>query len=149
MKNKIAIIPILLLVLISACDKKSKKQYSNWNVNGENFSTNDVEATIGKAVTALDAKDLKNRFNLVFNIGFELPTSGTFDLNTFAPGQQLCGLGFYFHGKFYYHTPNKVGKLYASEVDGKARYTLPPSWFVYYDSIATDSVLISAELNEP
>lgn len=147
--NKKLVIALLFTLAFTACSKKGKNQYSTWNVNGENFSSNEVIATIGKVQSALSTNDFNNRFVLAFSIVGGLPTSGTFELNTITPGVQECGINFYVHGKFYYHTTSKLGKLFASEEKGKAKYTLPPSWFVSYENPTTDSVLISGEFKEP
>lgn len=148
-KNKLIVLPLVALVALHmfGCDKKDKKPFSSWTVNEEKFSTNEVTATIGKAQSGLSSSDASNRFLLAFSIA-ELPRSGTFDLNTAVPGQ-VCAINFYYHNKFYYTSPSQVGKIYAAEVNGKARYTLPVTWFVSYENPAVDSIQISGEFNEP
>ncbi len=147
MNKNISLVCLIICFSFWACKKETR--YSTWQVNNETFSYNDIEIAIGKARCGLASRDMNNRFSLGFEIGYGLPTSGAFELNTFTPGLQLCGINFYYHGKFYYHTPSKLGVLYASSVDGKASYTLPPSWFVNYDNPNCDSLLIQGTFNEP
>ena len=116
-------------------------------MNNDDFSSSEVVANVGKAQAGLSSSDINDRFLVAFSIP-ELPRTGTFQLNTSEPGQ-ICAVNFYVHGKFYYSSPSQIGYLNASEVDGKAVYTLAPTWFVFNDSPTTDSVLISGEFNEP
>jgi hypothetical protein len=147
MKNKFVMLSLLFAFSLTACSKKNKKQFSTWTVNGAYFSSNEVIATIEKAQSGLSTNDINNRFLLAFSIS-ELPKSGAFELNTSTPGQ-TCVINFYAYGKFYYSSPSQIGKIQASEVNKKARYTLSPAWFVSYENPATDSVLISGTFNEP
>lgn len=147
MKNKLILLSLLFALPFAACNKKDKKQFSTWTVSEENFSTNEVIATIEKAQSGLSTNDINNRFLLAFSIS-ELPKSGEFELNTSTPGQ-ICAINFYVHGKFYYSSPSQIGKIQASAVNKKARYTLPPTWFVSYENPTTDSVLINGIFNEP
>lgn len=133
------------------CKKAEKKNYSSWKVNETSFVTNEVDLAIGKARCGFAATDISNRFSLGFTFGYELPKSGTFTITTSGSGGDptFVGLTFYYNGRFYIVSPNVTAKLTAGENSKKARYTLPPTWYVSYESPEADSVLISGEFNEP
>jgi hypothetical protein len=147
MKN-ILFISFLFTVAIAGCDKKGKNQYSNWTIDGENFSSNNVTTVIGKARMDMGCSDV-NRFGISFNLGFELPTAGSFAIQHIS-GQDpdSVSVGFYKGSLFYVISPSSAGIISCSEANKKARYTLTPTWFVNYHN-AQDSVLINGEFNEP
>jgi hypothetical protein len=149
MKNKF-VIPLLLITLFSAaCSKKDKKQYSTWNVNGENFSSNDVTGELGKAISILSSNDINNRFSFGFAIAAELPKEGSFVISHVkndAPDKVV--LSFYYNGNFMKIAPSQNTAIVAANNKGKAQYTLPPTWYVYFEN-QNDSVLISGIFNEP
>jgi hypothetical protein len=149
MKNKIILLPLLFVLAFAACNKKDKKQFSNWTVNGENFSSNDVTSSIGKVICALQCNDFNNNFSFGFAIGGELPKEGSFVIShveTNAPDKTV--LSFYYKGNFMIIAPSQNIAVVANDNNGKARYTLPPTWYAYFDH-PNDSVLISGIFNEP
>jgi hypothetical protein len=150
MKNKLSIITIVFLILVSACGKKNKKQYSDWSMNGEKFSTNEVLATVGKVVTVLESKDKYNGFNITFLVGFSMPTQGTFQMlyDPSSNDQSIASVAFFVKGIGYIPSQTPISYLKASSNNSKARYSIEPTWFINYNTGA-DSVLISGTFNEP
>ena len=149
MKNKF-ILPFLLITLsLAACGKKDKKQFSTWTVNGENFSSNEVEASLGKVICALSSNDFNNRFSFGFAVGVELPKQGNFlisHVKNYDPDKVV--LSFYYKGNFMIIAPSQNTAVVATNNNGKAQYTLPPTWYIYFEN-PSDSVLISGAFNEP
>lgn len=146
--KKIMILAITILLI--ACKKDEPKQYSYWTVNGQEYNSNNVEAVEGqnRPLSILASHD-QIRFDLRFQLGY-FPIADSWPLATAATIDQpmLATLGFYLGNKPYIASGNNTNQLGASTHNNKARYTLPPTWFVnYYDS--GDSVLISGTFNEP
>ena len=153
----------MLTLVFAACHKDEKhtpdkpepiiedtvKQYSYWVVNEDSFKTNHVSADIGKARMDLYAEGFENRFGIGFNFGYELPRNGSFIIaHDDTNNPNYVHVGFYYHDSLYVISPNTNNSIIASSVNGKAQYTLSPTWFVdYYDH--SDSVLISGTFNEP
>ncbi|RQO29913.1 hypothetical protein DBR32_15165 [Taibaiella sp. KBW10] len=145
MKN----ISILILALsFFACRPEKKKQFSNWKVNGVTYSSNNVTATIGRAMVTLTSHDT-TRFDLRFYLGF-FPSSGEWPIISINPSQDpnFAILGFYIDTIPYGITPRNINKLIASKNNNKVTYTLAPTWFISYNN-PNDSVLIEGTFNEP
>lgn len=147
MKNRLLLF-FSFVLFVAACGKKTKKQFSTWTITGENFSSNNVNVTIGKVRVDLACSD-QNRFGLTFNIGNQLPKAGNFGIeHNSGSKSDSVSVGFYKGSVFYVISPFALGMISASEVNKKASYLLAPTWFVnYHDS--QDSVLISGKFNEP
>jgi len=132
-------------------DKNTSKQYSYWVVNEDSFSTNEVTIAIGKAESGMgnNQSNRENNFSISFNIGYKLPVSGYFNLaKEQTQDPDIVGIGFNYNKVWYIPSLYSNSLLTASSVNNKARYALPPTWFVnYYNH--NDSVLIHGVFNEP
>lgn len=152
MKN-IVLFSVVLTIAFCSCHKKEKptpednRQYSYWTVNEDSFSTNQVYSTIGKAIAAITSDGFENGFDITFNFGYELPKNGSFqiDCDSYSP-DYIC-ISIVYNGVGY-HKTSVPAYLQASEANGKAQYTLQPTWF-YNAQDPSDSVLISGIFNEP
>lgn len=144
---------IMLLAIsttLIACNKEKPKQYSHWTINGQEYSSNNVEVAEGhnRPLSILGNYD-SIRFDLQFIQGY-LPTEGSWPLATESTVNQpsKATLAFYLGTKPYIASKHNTNHLKASAYNGKARYTLEPTWFTYhYDP--TDSVLITGTFNAP
>ncbi len=147
MSKNVSLICLLICFFLFAC--KKEKQYCTWTVNGESFSTNEGETSIGKAVSRFSSlnHDNQNYFRIGFNVGY-LPTDGQYKIAYNVPGSIFAGISFYYKGIFYTSSPFTENYLVASSNKDKARYSLPSTWFVNYDN-HNDSVLIQGTFNEP
>ncbi|RZK73299.1 MAG: hypothetical protein EOO85_17625 [Pedobacter sp.] len=129
------------------CGKR--KPYSTWKVNGIEYSSNNVEAVVGKAVAILASHEY-NRFDISFS-GNYLPQSGNWPIRKLHANLQSpdsVTIYFYEGTKIFKPSFNESTRLRAVEYNGKSQVTLPPTWFVdYYND--TDSVLIEGTFNEP
>jgi len=131
-------------------DREPPKQYSYWVVNEDSFSTNDVALDIGKGTIRMGSNnDVKNYFRLQFNFGYQLPVSGDWPLSSVeTQDPQMAEISFYYKSDFYIVSTFENAFIHASLEQNKARYALPPTWFVnYYNH--NDSVLIHGVFNEP
>lgn len=146
MRQKLMLLFFSALTLLLGC--KKKPPYSYWTVNGDSFSSNDVDATIGKAVAIFGSNGISNSFSISYYGGY-FPVNDTLLINP-GNGPDLSGIhiSFYYNTKFLIISPNTKSYLEASEQKNKAIYHLHPTWFVNYDN-ANDSVLISGTFNEP
>ncbi len=150
MKNKF-ILPLILIALsFSACDKKGKQQYSNWTIDGKNFSTNEVNNTNGKALTFLSTTDKYNGFSFSFYIGGALPQQGSFQMvyDPASSDPSIVSVAFFINGIGYVPTQTPLSFLLASSSKDKAQFKIEPTWFINYNTKA-DSVLISGTFLEP
>jgi hypothetical protein len=166
--KKIILFPTVLAFVFAACNKNEKhtpdkpepitedtvKQYSYWTVNEDSFATNDVSANTyrspGNMIAALEGGDQENSFDMTF-IHMDFPQSGEFpliDSSISYPVSGTVGIDFRYQGDYYFLARPTNNHLSASSVKGKARYTLPPTWFYSYYH-PEDSVLISGTFNEP
>ena len=135
----------LSLILLTACNKDNKKQYSTWYVNDEMFRTNDVKLTKGKAKHIFNSKDIDNKFDIEFNLG-HFPSDDKYLINCSQKNPAwVCVTINYKHVS--YDNP-KTTYLQAGMHNKKFRYTLEPAWF-YNVSDANDSILVKGEFNEP
>jgi hypothetical protein len=146
--NLIAGITLLLgiVLLIDACKKDEKSQYSYWQVNDDKFSTNDVTRRIGGKESSLRANNASNNFSLSF------AGSGWFPPPDSCP--VLCGMAVqnwaclvFTYNDIMYYSGRREAWLIASSVDGNASYSLKPTWF--YNTSLADSVLVQGVFNEP
>lgn len=143
MKGPVIFISILICLSILAC--KNEKHYSTWSVNGENFSTCEIEQFEGKASSVLSTINKKNGFSLT-TIYFIAETRYLSGHN--PPG--ICAV-FYYKGNTYITKPGMRPPVVIISRAGKDRIqtlSLTSEWFVNRTS-ANDSVLISAALSEP
>ena len=146
--NKISI--ILLVITLFGCKKVEKKQFSYWKINGQEYSSNNVEANSGKAIAIISSHDSDYRFNLTFyNLSF-YPTDRYFFLERENASQNpsIATLSF-FHNNKYYGIDNDTTRLTSSSINGKASYHLPKVWYSHYENGLKDSILIEATINEP
>lgn len=148
MKNQFLILVILWVSI--GCNKQPRASY--WTVNNENFSTYDVNYGHSFGGASLATLSHENGFS-IFLAGGSLPRQGTFTINNVSQGQSYH---FYYNGKNYIPAVLGITEMQASENNGKAILTIPPTWFfrIEYDSASTilhkdDSVLIQAVLSEP
>ena len=155
MKKTAIISGFLATLFFLSCHRDKKptpednRQYSYWTVNEDSFSTNHVETAIGKARVDLYSEGFVNRFSMTFNFGYELPKNGSFPLAKVPTDDpNIVGIGFYYNTVHYIPSPSSNSVLSAASINNKARYTLPPTWFINYDN-HSDSALISGTFNEP
>ena len=135
----------LPLILLTACNKDNKKQYSTWYVNGQEFKSNNVKKDIGKAVSVIACRDEINRFTLTFYFS-SLPTSGVFHVIRGKNAHpDSVNFVFYYNNNFY--TPYHDGSINIIN-HKKFRAELSPTWYKNYDN-PLDTVLISGTFNEP
>ena len=152
MKNLTLI--LLIISLLFACKKETPKQFSNWKMDEQAYSSNNVTTSIGKAIANLDCWD-KNRFGIrfySFSVSHpnSLPDAGEFLLVKDNPSQNpnMVLLYLYIDTVGYAPSPSETKYLKAERVEGKIRYTLPPMWYVnYYNT--DDSVFVEGIFNEP
>jgi hypothetical protein len=145
------ILSVCIMVCIGIVSCKKGKQYSTWNINGEDFSANNVGVFIvDSEFCYLTNNDTNNQFLVgFFNTGSRLPVNGTFKLNTYPAGATPdCDVQFHYKGKTYHPTFTNTGVIHASSINEKASYTLPASWFIPISNLG-DSVLIEGTFNEP
>ena len=134
----------LPLILLTACNKDNKKQYSTWYVNGQEFKSNNVKKDIGNSASLINCYDEINRFTIGFII--PLPTFGTYPLliGTYAHPDSV-NINFYYNNNFYIPYHNGELKIIGNK---KFKAELSPAWFKNYDD-PFDTVLISGTFNEP
>ncbi|HRP88814.1 MAG TPA: hypothetical protein PKX92_02120 [Edaphocola sp.] len=145
------IITTAIIALLASCGKKNKKQYSYWKVNGVEYSSNNVDLSIGRFVYVLQETNSNNWFILTFYGGdFDFQNTNKILLNRNNPNQTPTKgtLSFYVNNK-YYGIDNDTTILHISTQNGKARFSLAPRWYSHYENGIKDSVLIEAILNEP
>lgn len=153
MKKLSVFLLIALSIIIQGCKKENNRKYSTWIVNGTGKFTQKATASIDcnpdhSYCRASLTTEGSNRFGLGFRLD-HFPTTGKYELITYTPQEEVCAITFYYHDKFYYHTPSKAHTMYASSERGKASYTMPPSRFVNYNNPTGDSILIEGTFNEP
>lgn len=136
--------------LLIACNKEKPKQYSYWTINGQEYSSNNVEAAEGhnRPLAILGSYD-SVRFDISFKQGY-LPTEGNWPLATLSSSNDptKANMGFYFGTTPYIVSEHNTNLLQASANNDKARYSLSPTWFINYHDPA-DSILIEGTFNEP
>ena len=137
---------LLPLLILTACNKDNKKQYSTWYVNGEMFRTNDVKLTKGKALHIFDAKNYNNGFVIQFNLGY-FPTEGRYLIDCRQANPEWCCMSINYNGIGYINP--KVTYLNLSTNNKKFRYTLEPTWFFNSYKMTEDSIWVKGEFNEP
>lgn len=141
------VIVILIVIAFSACTKAEKKQFSYWKINGQDYSSNNVESSLGKPSATISCHEV-NRFDLYFFKSY-FPTSGTWlmvrDVNH---NTELVSMNFYLGSKVYIISVNENKYLIASLKNNKAQYSLPPTWFTNYNNF-NDSVLVEGTFNQP
>ncbi|OJU74765.1 MAG: hypothetical protein BGO09_08420 [Bacteroidetes bacterium 47-18] len=137
---------LLPLLILAACNKDNKKQYSTWYVNGEMFRTNDVGITEGKVKHIFNSKDIDNKFYIELRIDlFSIEGDYLFDCS--YPHPMTCCMVINYKHVSYINVKSSSylrGNIY----NKKCRYTLNPTWF-YNESDANDSILVKGEFNEP
>jgi len=83
MKNYVYLM-LVLGIALAACqkDKNKPKQYSTWYINGQEYKTNEVSATRGKATHILgtDWNGYLKGFSIRFHSG-SFPDAGSLSLN--------------------------------------------------------------------
>ncbi len=72
MNKNVSLICLVICFFLFAC-KKENKVFSTWSVNGKEYSSSDVIASVGKAIAILGSNDISNRFSLTFYLDY-LPT---------------------------------------------------------------------------
>lgn len=132
--------------------KKDKRQYSQWYVNSEGFSTNEVEAyEVGsRPISFLRTTGHVNGFSISFGLD-NLPTSRSSPLandSTNPHNSAYSWLEVYYNGKTYHPPVGSSYYLNASTINGKAQYDLALYWFMNKDD-SHDSVLIRGTFSAP
>jgi len=155
MKKSLLAIVCALCLCNNACKKEDNRQYSTWYVNEERFSTNDVKTDMGKAVALIFTNSkysggtAPNGFSITFNTGSlngGFPTSGSFKLDCSQQNPQWACMSILFKDKGYFPKTNEY--LKATLENGKARYSLEPTWF-YNELNYQDSILVKGTFNQP
>ena len=130
-------------------DREPPKQYSYWVVNEDSFRTSDVKTALGLGRCDLYS-DGVNSFGFTFFTGEgKLPKHGYFPLaHDNGENPNYVYTGFNYKDNLFIVASNESSSIQPSSINNKARYTLPPTWFVnYYNH--NDSVLIHGVFNEP
>lgn len=144
-KAKLLACTIICLCFV-AC--KKEKRYSTWNVNGEGFSTNEVEEVVGKAQSVLYTNSKENGFSLN---SMHFYGGASSDIGCGSDPSDVCVI-FYSKGKTYTAKPITPAPVITisnpNNDDRKKTLSMSPTWFVNTTS-ADDTVLISAILSEP
>ena len=85
---------LFLACLMAACKKEKPQPYSYWTINGQEYSSNNVEKAIGKDIALLGSRD-NDRFDISFRFG-RFPTSGTWPIiKTQTNDPSFAGVYFY------------------------------------------------------
>lgn len=143
---------LCLTAMLSACNKPIPipKQFSSWNFSGTEYRTNNTDKYENKAGSGLRCHD-----SIGFSISFRysrLPRGGEWPIKkTETSDPAYVAVYFYLERRdnnYYKMSAHDTGKLVATEQQGKALYTLAPTWFVHVQNPA-DSVLISGTFNAP
>ncbi|RYE00180.1 MAG: hypothetical protein EOP54_01230 [Sphingobacteriales bacterium] len=140
--KKIAIIAGLSAFFFS-CTKTNSNQYSHWNVNGEAYSSNEVALSETKGGSYL--KEINGLFQLRFGL-MQLPAHNMYVLKHPTNNPDYATLRF-LHNNTTYTVANDSVLLIFNQVNDKAQFTLPPTWFI--SAAANDSVLIEGIFNAP
>ncbi len=141
------VITVLLMAIITSCKKRASKEYSHWYVNNDSFSSNNVGVTIGKTRADMWSSLTDNYFSLTFNVGF-LPTSGLYKTDDRIQDPTFVSMDIKYNGTEYY--PDTLFPIYltADLKNGKASYTLPPTWFISFAN-SNDSISVRGTFNQP
>lgn len=143
---KRAIFFVILILTFVQCGKR--KQYSTWKINGQEYTSNNVEIESNYyGNVSLECRD-KVRFALIFADNY-LPSSGQLVLTkspSVMPG--YVGMGICIDTVCYHISDFENKFLTASENNRKSGYSLPPSWFVSFSN-PLDSILVEGTFNEP
>ncbi|MBS1645458.1 MAG: hypothetical protein JST36_10505 [Bacteroidetes bacterium] len=145
----------IFILFLTACKKEPSAQYSTWVVDGDTISTNNVSVDRGKATLYFFTKSSvplsdNNRFGFefIFNSGgFVVGDSLKLDCSTQNPSW-LC-LNILYNDTGYSAHGTQPEYIQASIVNGKARYTLQPTWFYNSYRPADSRILVSGVFNEP
>ena len=136
-----------LFVLFISCKKGDNRQYSKWYVNNDSFYTNDIRVDKGKARHDITTNDLHNGFQIVFNLG-TFPATGSYKLDCSLQNPAWVCMGIIYRDTGYLARSEKNGTINATMKNGKASYSLAPTWF--YNSYRNeDSIFVKGTFNEP
>ena len=147
MKNIIYVF-LALAIALSACKKEQHKQFSTWYVNGQEFKTNEVHATRGKATHILgtDWTGYQKGFSIQFHSGY-FPYNETLLLkcgNVQNPA--WCCVTIHLDGTSYEGQEGAV--IRGVLQNNKASYILDSTW-MYSVLDRSDSILVYGTFNEP
>lgn len=149
--SRIGLLSLSLLIIFGACRKSTPAQYSTWVVNNDTFSTNEVSVDQGKATLHFFTSDIyahKPGFYFVFNLGsFVVYDSLKLDCSLQDPSWVCLDIMYDDTGYIAHGTHPEY--IQSTLVNGKARYTLQPTWFYNSYRPAEDKILVSGVFNEP
>lgn len=138
----------LVVLAFTQCGKR--KQYTTWKIDGQEFSSNEVEYTSnGRSISKLSLVTGNSRFALEFYLP-NLPTQGNYLLARVNALQEQtkCVLSFGFDAKWYRISPTNNSYVEARSNNNKSQIILPPTWY-FNNADSQDSVLIEGTFNEP
>ena len=152
MNTKYLLPKVLCLACIwLACKKEAPKQYSYWTINGQEYSSNNVDAEEGhnRPYSSFGSHD-HVRFDMSFKQGY-LPIEGSWTLITPSTigNPDRAYLAFYIDTVAYAPSEYNTSQLEPSAYNSKARYSLGPTWFINFHHPTADSLLIEGTFNEP
>ncbi|MBS1644688.1 MAG: hypothetical protein JST36_06575 [Bacteroidetes bacterium] len=145
----------IFILFLTACKKSTPAQYSTWVVNNDTFSTNEVSVDQGKARLHFFSNSIRDfshkrmfGFDMTFNSGsFVVYDSLKLDCSSQDPAWVCLGIMYDDTGYVAHGTHPEY--IQSSIVNGKARYTLQPTWFYNTYRPAEDKILVSGVFNEP
>jgi hypothetical protein len=146
------LISVALILLLAACKKEDKRQYSEWFMGNVGYSSNNVVVDEGHARTDLLCKDDNNYWGITFYLGTlasPYPRAGSYQVtNSLIQNPGYAGIGIHSNGKLYNCAVDLDAELTAKLVNGKMEYHLPPTKFKNY-SDSTEMVMVSGTFRDP
>jgi len=149
MKNRL-LIALFAFVGLIACKKHHfHSRYNYWQVNSDSFSSNNVDAGSSRMDLYFSGiANHSNRFQFTFPHAY-FPRSGVYKVLVGVRTQyEVVTCSFEYKGRFYVPSPFSNTYITTYTENDKAKFVLPPTWFVYYNNVK-DSVLIRGTFSEP
>lgn len=147
MKRNSFIALVFLLIFTASCKKSENLQYSNWSINNESFSTNDIKVDEGKVRHEIITNNYHIGFQIVFNLGY-FPTSGNFKLDCSLQDPNWVCFNILYRDTGYLPKPINNNYILASINNSKGSYVLQPTWF-YNSYRSNDSIKVQGVFNVP
>lgn len=142
-------IGLCLACIWPACNKGKPRQYSYWKAGKQEYASNNVKLTKGKAISQFFILDPTERVFLEFFMT-GLPNNGQYLIVKDNPLQQddRCVLSFTIDSRWYQVAASEQKYVQASMGEHGAVITMPPTWYINHND-PTDSILIEGTFNEP
>lgn len=140
---------LAISIILIACNKEKPKQYSYWKAGNQEYASNNVKLTKGKAISQFFVLDPTERVFLEFFLP-GLPSSGQYLIVKDNPLQQddRCVLGFTINSKWYQVAASEQKYVQAGMSTHGAVIEMPPTWYINHNN-PDDSILIEGTFNEP